>query len=190
MITNLLNKNNTKIISYLAISPGSRYTRKEIKEKTKLNNVPLDESISKLTILQIIKKEKNLYYLNLEHEPTKKLIEMIKAEYSRYSVSYEIFSILLETIDKILKYKQIQNIILFGSYAKLIHTDRSDIDIAIVSSDKINDKVKKRIINAIEQISKKENKKIDIKFFTNKEIKENQSDPLIKDIARNGKPLI
>ena len=190
MITNLLNKNNIKIISYLAISPGSRYARKEIKEKTKLNNMPLDESISKLILLQIIKKEKNLYSLNLEHEPTKELIELIKSEYSRYNVSYEIFIILLETIDKISKYKQIQNIILFGSYAKLIHTDRSDIDIAIISSDKINDKVKKRIINAIEQISKKENKKIDIKFFTNKEIKENQSDPLIKDILRNGKPLI
>ena len=189
MITNLLNKNSIKIISYLSISPGSKYTRKEIKEKTKLNNVPLDESISRLILLQIIKKERNLYSLNLEHEQTKKIIELIKSEYNKYNVSYEIFIILLEIMDKISKYRQIQNIILFGSYAKLIHTDRSDIDIAIISSEKINDKVKKGIINRIEQISKKENKKIDAQFFTNKEMKENQSDLLIKDILRNGKSL-
>ena len=190
MITNLLNKNNAKIITYLSISPGSRYTRKEIKEKTNLNNVPLDESIAKLALLQIIKKEKSKYSLNLEYEPTKKFVELIKAEYNKYSISYEIFIILLETIDKLSRYRQIQNIILFGSHAKLIHTDRSDIDIAIISSEKINDKVKKRIINTIEQISKKENKKIDSQFFTHKEIKENSSDPLIKDIVRNGKSLL
>ena len=189
MITNLLNKNSIKIISYLSISPGSKYTRKEIKEKTKLNNVPLDESISRLILLQIIKRERNLYFLKLEHEPTKKIIELIKSEYNKYNVSYGIFILLLETIDKTSKYKQIRDIILFGSHAKLIHTDRSDIDIAIISSEKINDKVKKGIINRIEQISKKENKKIDAQFFTNKEMKENQSDLLIKDILRNGKSL-
>ena len=190
MITNLLNKNLAKIITYLAISPGSRYSRKELKDKTKLNNIPLDESLSKLLIIKIIKKEKNLYSLKLEQESTKNLIEIIKSEYNKYNLSYEMFNILLETIDKLSKYRQIQNIILFGSYAKLIHTDRSDIDIAIISSEAIKDKLKKKITNAIEQISKKDNKKIDLKFFTNEEIKDNQSDPLIKDILRNGKSLI
>lgn len=190
MITSILNKNFAKIITYLAISPGSKYTRIELKEKTKLNNIPLDESLSKLSVLKIIKKEKKLYSLNLEHEPTSKLVESIKTEYNKYHLSYETFIILLEILEKLSKHKEIKDIILFGSYAKLIHTDKSDIDIAIISSEKTKENMKRKIIKAIDSVSKKDNKKIDIKFFTNKEIKENQSDLLIKDIVRNGKSLL
>ena len=190
MITNLLNKNLTKIITYLTISPGSKYTRKELKEKTKLNNIPLDESLSKLSVLKIIKKEKNLYSLKLEYEPANRIIEIIKSEYNKYHLSYETFIILLEIIDKLSKYNQIKDIILFGSYAKLIHTDKSDLDLAIISEQKLKENIEKVVIKAIDKISKKDNKKIDLKFFTDEEIKKNQSDPLIKDIIRNGKSLL
>src|SRR3989344_3226436 len=187
MITNLLNKNIVKIISFLSISPGSRYTRKEIREKTKMNNVPLDETITKLSLMQIIKQEKKMYSLKLESERAKKVIEMIKTEYDKYNLSYNIFIILLEITEKLSKFKNIKDIILFGSYAKLIHTDRSDIDVAIIVNSKQKEKLKNKIANILKEISNKENKIIEIHFFTIQEMKENKTDPLIRDIIKNGK---
>ena len=58
MLINLIDKNCAKIVLFLAVSPGSNYRRNEIKDKTKLNNVPLDISLNKLIVLDII-KEKN-----------------------------------------------------------------------------------------------------------------------------------
>lgn len=190
MISNIINKNLIKIIAYLVISPGSRYTRKEIKEKTSMNNTPLDDAIAKLKLLKIIKKEKSLYSINLESERTKSISELLKTEYSKYNLSYNNFIILLEILDKISKFSHIEDIILFGSYSKLVHTDRSDIDIAIISSNKLNNKIEAKIKKALNNLSEKEKKIIEPHLFTTKEIKENKSDPLIKDIIRNGKSLI
>ncbi len=190
MITNILNKNMARIIAYLAISPGSRYTRSEIKEKTLLNNVPLDEALAKLLIFRIIKHEKQGYSLKLEFERTKKIFDMIKEEYNKLHLSYPIFVILLEAIDKMSKLKPVSEIILFGSYAKLIHTDKSDIDLAVILHKKSDDKIKKKAVSIAQSIGKKEGKTIELHFFTEKEIKENVSDPLIKDILKNGKSLL
>jgi predicted nucleotidyltransferase len=190
MILNLLNKNMVKILLYLAISPGSRYERKELKEKTQMNNVPLDETINKLISLKIIKQEKSLYSLNLELEQTKNIIELTKKEYNKFNLTYKIFIILLEISEKLSKIKNIESVILFGSYAKLIHTEKSDIDLAIILSDKIKDtKIENKTKKELEKISKKSKKIIEPHFFAKKEIKNNKSDPLIKEILKNGKPL-
>ena len=54
----------------------------------------------------------------------------------------------------------------------------------------MNDKTQKKVKSIVGNISKKESKVIEPHFFTNKELKENTSDPLIKDIVRNGKSLL
>ena len=61
MKNNIFDKNLAKILSFFLISPGSRYKRKEIKEKTKMNNIPLDKTLQKLISLRLIKENKNLY---------------------------------------------------------------------------------------------------------------------------------
>lgn len=189
MIISLLNKNAVNILTYLAISPGSKYTRIELKEKTKMNNLPLDETISQLLSLKILKKEKNIYSLNLEQENTNKIIELIKKEYNSFNLEYKIFIILLEISDRLSKIKNIESIMLFGSYAKLIHTEKSDIDIAIINKESLKDIQKNRIKSILNKISKKEGKIIQAHFITSKELKENSKDNFIKDILRNGKSL-
>ena len=190
MISNIINKNSIRIIAYLAISPGSKYTRKDLKEKTQMNNIPLDETLNKLVYLRLIKKEKKLYSLNLESEKTKQIIEIIKKEYDKFSLNYKVFIIVLEISEQLCKIKEIDQVILFGSYAKLIHTEKSDIDIAIIiSSGKIENKTKNKIRKSIEKITNATNKIIETHIFTSKELKENTADPLIKDILKNGKSL-
>lgn len=50
-------------------------------------------------------------------------------------IDKEVMTSIKKYIDKISRYYKIEAIILFGSYAKGIENENSDIDIAIVSSD-------------------------------------------------------
>ena len=82
-------------------------------------------------------------------------------------------------------------IVLFGSYSKLIFTKNSDIDIAIILKDKIKNQhnLEKNVSVISEALSKKYKKEVQEHFFQEKDLK-NKSDPLIKDILRNGIFLI
>jgi len=97
----------------------------------------------------------------------------------------------LEFVSSIGKLMGIEKIILFGSYVKLIYSDKSDVDIAIILDNQIKnkEKVEKKISFAAEKISKKY--KIDVQehFFMLKDLK-HKEDPLIKDILKNGKEII
>ncbi len=192
MISNIFDKNIVKIVSFFVISPGSRYSRKEIKEKTEMNNIPLDVTIKKLGALKILKEEKHLYSLNFESEQAKIITDIIKNEYNRLNLTHKIFNILFEASEKIARIGNVEALILFGSYAKLIHTEKSDIDFAIIIKQKTKNrgKLEAAIKKEIGKISKKSGKEIHTHFFTQKEIKENKNDPIIKDIIKNGKRLL
>jgi predicted nucleotidyltransferase len=185
MIVNIFDKNIVKVLSFFIISPGSRYTRLEIKEKTKMNNIPLDKVLNKLFSLEIIIKENNFIMLNTNSN-FNELINFIKNEYKYFNVPYEIFNILFYATNILCEFRQIKEVYLFGSYSKLIFSGKSDIDIAIFLENKI--KGRKDIENKINKYLDKIDKRLESHFFLEKDIKEN--DPLIKDIIKNGKVLI
>lgn len=187
MISNLFEKDTIKILSFFLISPGSRHTRKELKEKIGMNNIPLDNALKKLLVLKILKKEKNLINLNLESEEQKKITELIKDEYNKFSLPHKIFNILLEVSNKLCKIKEIKEVILFGSYSKLIYNVDSDIDLAIITKEKSMN-FEKEAEKAISKIEKRGKRKIELHFFSQKDLK-HKEDPLIKDIIRNGKKV-
>lgn len=189
MKANLFDKTLIRILSYFIISPGSRYRRKELKEKTEMNNVPLDATLNKLSVLGILKEKRNIYGLNLENQDIHLLLNEIKKEYDEFHLPYAIYNILVEISEKATREKDIAQMILFGSYAKLIHTDKSDIDIAVILKDSIKNHsvIERRLQKEMEKIEKRHNKIIELHFFHEKEMK--QHDPIIKDILRNGKPL-
>jgi predicted nucleotidyltransferase len=184
MIINLFDIHSSKILLFLNISPGSRYTRKELSEMTNINNVPLDNSLSKLLNLKLIIHKDKHYSLNIDNP----IIGLILKETSEIKhLPLKIQYISLEFIQEIIKYRDIENVILFGSYAKLIHSDKSDIDIAIVTKD-IKD-TRKKILLISDKLSKKYKKELQIHFFTKEELK-HKKDPLIKDILKNGRSLL
>ncbi len=191
MKSNLFDKNLVKVLSFLLISPGSKYKRKEIKDKIKMNNVPLDNILKKLKSLKLIEEKNNFISLNIVKEENKEIFNIISNEYKFFNLPYNIFNILIEISEKLLKVNEINSSILFGSYSKLIYSDKSDIDIAIIFEGKAKNinKREKQINAEIMKISKKNNKKIQLHFFYLNEIEKNKSDPLIKDILRNGKIL-
>jgi len=188
MIVNLINESSARVLLFLAISPGSRYLRKEIKEKTMINNVPLDYALSELLMFRMIKLEKKFYSFNLENETARLAFNEIKEKIGGLPLNVQF--ILLDFIHKVSKIRGISNIILFGSYAKLIFSEKSDIDIAIIFKDNDSKKKNDKKINSLaDNLSKKYKKEIQTHFFVEEDLK-HKEDPLIKDILRNGREII
>ena len=188
MIINLMNKNLASVLLFLAISPGSKYSRKEIKEKTGINNVPLDSALNELLTFEIISLRGKLYSLNLENSLVNQIVNEIKEKIGNLPLKIQF--ILSDFVNSISKLDKIKGIILFGSYSKLIYSEKSDIDVAIVLNEsKSVGKIKKKIGLTADKLSKKYKKEIQEHFFTEKDLT-HKEDPLIKDILRNGRILI
>jgi len=192
MISILLDKNVVKVLAFFLISPGSRHLRKEIKEKTLMNNSPLDTALKKLLKTQIIKEEKSLLFLNPEETEETKSIKMIITKEHKIllsSIPLKVFDILLDAAEKLSQFKEIKEAYLFGSYSKLIYSIDSDIDIAVILINKIkNPSVELKIEKQIKRIEKKAKKLIELHFFQGKDMKAN--DALIKEILRNGRKMM
>lgn len=183
MITDIFDRNIIKILTLFSITPGSKFTRKEIKDKTLLHNVPLDEALTILLNNKILLKEKRFFSLNFENENTKNVVETVKKEYVRFKeIPLKIYYLLIDICSSLSALDQIKNIYLFGSFAKLIYTEKSDIDLAIVL--KIEDKnLIEKIRKEIGKIERKYQKPIEGHFFEEKDL--SKKDPLIKEIKKN-----
>jgi predicted nucleotidyltransferase len=186
MLINLIDFNCAKILLLFLVSPGRNHNRKEIKEKTEMNNVPLDNSLKRLIFFKLIKQNNKIYSLNLENPIIEKLLLDRQV---LINIPLKIQFILLELVYAISAHKEIAKVILFGSYSKLIFTEKSDIDIAIVLKNKANlTKLEREIFSIKNKISKKHKKDIQTHFFEEDDLK-HKEDPLIKDILMNGKVL-
>lgn len=187
MIIQIFNKNLLKILTIFSISPGSRFQRKEIKEKTRMSNVNLDNAISLLLNSNIIKKEKRLLHLNLEDKNTKAIVDLVSNQYKELKeVPLNVYFSIIELVYLLSKFGI--DVYLFGSYAKLIFKEDSDIDMAIIS-DKIRAKEKSEINKLIRKLEAKYKRNIQTHYFSKKFYK-NKKDPLVEDILKNGVRLI
>lgn len=129
---NKLNLTNIEInlIYYLSLQKESKYS-KQISKETGISTGAASQSLRKLSEEDMIKSKaagKEKYYFIDANNP------IIK----HFKLSLNIFSI-QELINKLKSFSQ--KIILFGSYATGLNTEDSDIDLFILSSDKV--KVKK-----------------------------------------------
>ena len=186
MITQIFNYDVLEILTIFSISPGSKFLRKELKERTKLNNVNLDNALNILLNTTLIKKEKRYLLLNLES--TKPIIKLISDEYkSLRELPLDAYFLIINLVNYLSKFKE-ANVYLFGSYAKLVFKESSDIDLACVS-DKITRNNKKEINNLMQKLESRYGKKIEIHYF-GRNFYKNKNDPLVKDILKNGIKLI
>ncbi|MBI3623112.1 nucleotidyltransferase domain-containing protein [Candidatus Pacearchaeota archaeon] len=186
MIAQILNKDILKILTVFSISPGSRFARNDLKEKTNLNNVNIDKAINTLINANLIKKEKKLLSLNLDK--AKPIINLISDSYKELKeLPLSVYFSITDLVFFLTRLKNIDTY-LFGSYAKLIYRESSDIDIAIIS-DKIKNEEKKELGKILKKIEKTYKKNIEIHYFSTNFYK-NKKDPLVKDILKNGVKLI
>lgn len=187
MITDIFDKDAIKVLTLFSVSPGSKFARNEIKEKTMLNNVPLDNAMSVLLNNGLLTREKRFFSLNFENKNSKAILDIIKNEHLRFKeIPLKIYYLLLDTSAVMSNIKNIIKVYLFGSYAKLIYTDRSDVDLAVIleRGDKgtIN-KIKK----SVNKVEKKYGRSLELHFFEKKDMQ--QKDPIIKEILKNNVEL-
>ena len=186
MISAIFDKDILGVSTIFSISPGSKFQRKELKEKTKLNNINLDNAINILLNSNLIKKEKRFLSLNLEN--AKDLIKLISDEYKRLrELPLDVYFTIINIIFSLSKLKGI-NVYLFGSYAKLVFKETSDIDIAVIS-DKISADEKKELNNLIQKAEARYGKRAEVHYFS-MDFYKNKKDPLVQEIIKNGIKLI
>ncbi len=175
-----------KIITLFSLSPGSRFRRKEIKEKTRLNNMPLDSGLLKMMSAEVLKKDDSLYSLNLENESTKAIVSLASHNFKKMKeLPLDVYFFLTDLMVHISPKNT--EIYLFGSYAKLVYSDKSDVDIAFLFSKPPD---KKSIEKAVRKLEKTYKKAVEMHYFDKKAFYKNRKDPLVKDILRNGIRLI
>jgi predicted nucleotidyltransferase len=188
MITQLFDKDIMAVLTVFSLSPGSRFRRKELKEKTRLNNVSLDNALTLLLNSGLIKKEKRLLSLNFDKENTRQVIALVSQEYKNLrELPLDVyFSVtgLVSFLDKLKGFE----VYLFGSYAKLVFKEGSDIDVAIVSG-RMDSKTKAKIGKATSKLESRYKTSIEVHYFT-KKFHKSKKDPLVKDILKNGIRLI
>src|SRR3989338_3968181 len=97
MISSIFDQNIFKTISLFSLAPGSRFSRKEIKEKTKLNNVPLDTSLIRLLKSEILQKEGNYYSVNFENEDGKNIVQIAAKRYKQLKeIPFDVYLLLID----------------------------------------------------------------------------------------------
>jgi len=182
MIFQIFNKDILKLLTVFSISPGSRFLRNDLKERTKLNNVNLDNAINALLNSNLIKKEKRFLYFNLDNRP---ILDVVFQQYKELKqIPLNIYFLIIDFIFFLNKSKNI-DVYLFGSYSKLIFKEGSDVDLAVIS-DRAD---KKKINNITRKLESKYNRKIEVHYFE-KNFYKNKKDPIVNEIIKNGVKLI
>lgn len=185
MNTLVFDQRIVKILTIFSISPGSKFNRNELKEKTMLFNVSLDNALNILQNSKVLNKKGKIYELNFENVSVKTIIEIVNQDYKYLrELPLTVYFLLLDFL-MINELKDLE-VYLFGSYSKLVYSNSSDIDLAVLGKN-----AQERKINSIaNKLEKKYSKKIEVHYFNKDNFYKNKTDPLVKEILRNGIRLV
>ncbi|MGB9708121.1 MAG: nucleotidyltransferase domain-containing protein [Candidatus Pacearchaeota archaeon] len=153
-----------------------------------MDNITLDTALSVLLNLHFIKKEGRELSLNFEKEETKLIISLVSKQYKMLKeLPLCVYFSIVDILSNIVKIKE-TDVYLFGSYAKLIFKEGSDIDLAIIS-DNLTQKDKRELNKIIRKTELRYGTKIELHYFS-KRFYKNKQDPLVREILKNGVKLI
>lgn len=181
MLINILNDKVTyKVLLLISYAKGRGYKYNEIKSALNMNNSSLYKILHKLEFYNIIKKEKNNIKINFNNSLSEEIFNIIELDKKKWNnLGFKPTLILIDFLSNIDKRNHIKKVILFGSYAKKTNTTTSDIDLAIISTKKID------LFDITYKLEEIYNIKIEIHNFTTKHFKE-KSNKLIQEITRDG----
>lgn len=176
-----------KIMTLFSLSPGSRFNRKQIQEKVRLNNIPLDNSLLRLVSSGIVKRERNFYSIDFENDYSKKILDICGKQFKQLKeLPLGVYYMLMELADYFSAIRG-DELILFGSYAKLIYTAKSDIDLALLYE---TSPERKKINIMVSKLERTYNKNLEIHYFEKKAFYRNKKDPLVKSILKDGVKIV
>lgn len=173
-----------KLLSIFATSPGSRWQRKELQQMTRLPNTTLDRATRRLLAAKILEKKGRLFSLGYGIEDDA-LFTTVRDEYRRFrSLPFPVYFTLIDVAQVVVD-ARVEGI-LFGSYAKLVQKEGSDIDIAILHGKRFE---KEAIERAVAKIERRYKIMVELHYFEKGPFLKQKRDPLIKEILKDGKEL-
>ncbi len=183
MIENILgSKINIRIIKFLINYPNREFSTSEIEKFARARGGNLNRSLRKLTICSVLIKQGKLYKINYSNSIIQSLIKIFEKEKNVFqNIDEKELNILSDFTNELLKkYSDIKEIILFGSVARGMYSEKSDLDLMVIK-EKISQKIELEITNLI----KKYERKIQCFLHTPKEFK-NSEEQLFKEVKKEG----
>jgi predicted nucleotidyltransferase len=186
-----------KILFVFAEAPGKAVSRKEIQQLTKLGNKVLTKFLlllEKFSMITSSKIGKAYYYkLNLSNPFTEQIVGTILLEKKQLNnPDFAALNVLREFVYELTNADlgNLEQVILFGSYAKRTFSKDSDIDVAIITQEKSADD-ELLITDIIDRLHKRFRKEIQPHYYTAKEFKElAKKNKLVKEIVKDGVRLL
>lgn len=183
-------KSSWRILSLLLETPRKPVSRKELFEHTKLGNAPLSHGLNRLAraglIIKVKKGKKESYYVNVDDEYSKLIKELWEKEKIKLrSLDYEIKIIISEFLRSIIESSDLNQAILFGSWAKGTASANSDIDLALIFKGDVKELEVAKITKSLEN---KFGKEIQAHCFTEKGFEKKNA--LINEIKKDGIVLL
>jgi predicted nucleotidyltransferase len=186
-----------KILFVFAEAPGKAVSRKEIQQLTKLGNKVLTKFLlllEKFSMITSSKIGKAYYYkLNLSNPFVEQIVGTILLEKKQLNnPDFAVLNVLREFVYELTNADlgNLEQVILFGSYAKRTFSKDSDIDVAIITQEKSADD-ELLITDIIDRLHKRFRKEIQPHYYTAKEFKAlEKKDKLVKEIVKDGIRLV
>ena len=156
---------------------------REISRLTDLSTSSVSRHLDKFKSNDIVNERKSgrelMYKLNLNNPLCRKLLEIIEIRKTQdFKKRFPKLSLIFEDIVEMLKKKSI-NITVFGSIAKETFSEKSDIDILLISE------TKQEFVEAIKNINIEYNKDLSIIDFTRSEFEKKKTEPIVGQIIKN-----
>jgi len=203
MISQLFTQDTFKLLTLFSLSPGSRFNRNEIKERVVLNNVPLDKAISRLLASGVVRKEGSLYSLNFENSYSKMLIDVCRRQHVQLKkLPLKVYFLLADLALHVSSVRGVE-VYLFGSYSKLVFTERSDVDIAFLLPKQHRDTPdackrplspassgRDSLLKLAAKAGEAYGMNVEPHFFEKSGFYANRKDPLVKEILKNGVRIV
>jgi predicted nucleotidyltransferase len=184
-------KSTWRILNLLLETPRKLVSRVELFKYTKLGNAPLSRGLERLVRAEIIifekKGNKEFYYVNERNNFVILLKELwILERRSLRNLPYEIMVIISEFVRSLNdSCRCLEKVILFGSQAKGTASINSDIDLAVIFKEDLEQEI--FINKIIKKIEQQFHKKIQVHYFTSKNF--NKKNKLVEEIERDGLSL-
>ncbi len=177
----LINNSQRKIIEEIFRNPGIHL--REIIKKTRLSPNYVSEYINLLVSRGVIKEERlgkkraylRRFYLDFDSTLTKNLFILVKEE--EKEALFEKYQKLRPVLKQIVQEnKEIDSLLVYGSYARLSAEKTSDLDLLIVGNIKNKEKIREILVSLDIEVS--------IKIETLRDFKERVNDSLHQQILK------
>jgi len=181
-----------RILLLMSESPGGGLTREEIRKYTMLGNRAVTLSLDSMLRSKLVSKERRLYRMNLSNPLTEDILNLCRKEReSLNNIPFKISLPLREFSRQVSEVISPERIFLFGSIAKRTYREDSDMDLAIITKERLSSGQELSVAEMGEKIRKRFLRKIQVHFFTSEEYEKGKKESrLIMEISRDGISLL